>query len=146
MRQPISKQDYLTVFKRDVWTCRYCGDAVFFTPVLKLLNELNPGHGYFHPNGKTGAVLDIFQWKWATVDHIIPVSHGGENILDNFVTACWKCNLTYRDIEIGKARPGLMSIVNRDMSWDGFSGLYTKISPRKDGWYKLLLAYEKENV
>lgn len=142
-RLPISKQDYLTVFRRDVWSCRYCGDAVFFTPLLKVLNELNPGHGYFHPNGKTGAVLDIFQWKWATVDHIIPVSAGGQNTLDNYVTACWKCNLTLSNRVEGKAKPEVKSINDQNMGWDGFSGLYLKLGP-KDTWYKLLAVYEAE--
>ena len=27
-----------------------------------------------------------------TVDHIISISHGGENDLDNLVPACWSCN------------------------------------------------------
>ncbi len=137
MRQSISKQHSITVFKRDAWTCRYCNSAVFFTPTLKLLDSLNPGHGYYHPNGKTGAVLDIFQWKWATIDHVIPVSRGGQNNLTNYVTACWKCNLTLNDKLEDKDKTQLLNSINKSMGWDGFSGLYLKLG-RKDAWYKLL--------
>ncbi len=143
MRQQISKLHYITVFRRDAWTCRYCNEAVFFTPVLKLLDALNPGHGYYHPNGKTGAVLYDFQWKWATVDHIVPVTHGGQNMLDNYVTACWKCNLTLNDKLEGKDKTKELHTINQNMGWDGFSGLYLKLGP-VDAWHKLIRMSDAE--
>jgi len=143
MRKTISKAEALVVFRRDAWSCRYCNDAVFFTPVLKILDSLNPGHGYYHAHGKTGAVLDIFQWKWATIDHIVPVSHGGKNTLDNYVTACWKCNLTLNDKFQDKSNAVILNVTNKNMGWDGFSGLYSKLGLR-DSWSKLFSMDDKE--
>ena len=34
------------------------------------------------------------------VDHIIPVSKGGENIMDNYITSCSKCNLGKSNVSL----------------------------------------------
>jgi hypothetical protein len=145
MREPISKLDSLIVFRRDAWSCRYCNDGVFFMPSLKILDSLNPGHGYYHAHGKTGAVLDVFQWKWATVDHIMPVAHGGQNALDNYVTACWRCNLMLSDSHEDKDKSVLLNEVNHNMAWDGFSGLYLQLGPN-DSWRKLISLSDDELI
>jgi len=56
----ISPKIRFEVFKRDNFTCRYCGRK---TPQVVL-----------------------------EVDHIIPVSKGGTDDMDNLVTSCWECN------------------------------------------------------
>ena len=52
------------IFKRDNWTCAYCGH---------------------HNNGKNDIILQV--------DHKIPISKGGSNNPENLITSCWKCNL-----------------------------------------------------
>lgn len=37
------------------------------------------------------------------VDHIVPVSRGGEDTLENLQLLCWKCNTTKGDRVEGKA-------------------------------------------
>ena len=140
MEEILSNKIRLKVWKRDCWTCRYCGNPVFFAPTLKLLNEINPNHGYYHSHGKNGKILSLFQWGWASVDHINPKSKGGKNSLDNYVTACWKCNLTFNDKtkKEGKAEPMPVSEIARNINWDGFSSLYPKLNKRKDEWTKIL--------
>ena len=59
-RKSISKKTRFEVFKRDSFTCRYCGTAAP-TAVLR-------------------------------IDHIQPVSKGGDNDLLNLITACFDCN------------------------------------------------------
>lgn len=49
--------------KRDNYTCQICGNSVFKEPNLLL-----------------------------EVDHIIPVSRGGETKAENLQTLCWRCN------------------------------------------------------
>jgi hypothetical protein len=56
------------VFKRDNFTCQYCGRNV----------------------KENGIKL--------CVDHVIPVSKGGQTISDNLTTACYDCNLGKKDI------------------------------------------------
>jgi len=59
-RKPIGKKVRFEVFKRDSFTCQYCG------------------------KGTPHVVLEL--------DHIIPVSKGGDNNIINLVTACFDCN------------------------------------------------------
>ncbi len=60
MLSAITPKIRFEVFKRDDFTCRYCGRK---TPQVVL-----------------------------EVDHIVPVSKGGGNDIDNLVTSCWECN------------------------------------------------------
>ena len=60
-RQSIKKSVRFEVFKRDSFTCQYCGKAA------------------------PDVVLHV--------DHIKPVSRGGENDLLNLITSCADCNL-----------------------------------------------------
>src|SRR5574344_570940 len=60
-RQSIKKSVRFEVFKRDSFTCQYCG--------------------------KTAPDVVLH------VDHIKPVSKGGENDLLNLITSCADCNL-----------------------------------------------------
>lgn len=59
-RKAITKKLRFDVFKRDSFTCQYCGSVP--------------------PN----VVLEI--------DHINPVSLGGDNSIDNLITSCFECN------------------------------------------------------
>lgn len=59
-RKALSKSTRFEVFKRDAFTCQYCGA----TPPSVILH----------------------------VDHITAVAAGGDNSLDNLVTACQPCN------------------------------------------------------
>jgi hypothetical protein len=59
-RKPISKKVRFEIFKRDSFTCQYCGS---------------------HP---PSVILEP--------DHIHPISAGGDNSMDNLITACFDCN------------------------------------------------------
>ncbi len=58
-RKSLSKKIRFEVFKKDSFTCQYCGS----TP--------------------PSTVLEI--------DHINPVSLGGDNSIDNLITSCFDC-------------------------------------------------------
>jgi len=124
-RKSIPPKVQLAVWRRDNWHCRYCGKPVFYAPALKELNRLNLGHEYFHPNGKTGELLPLFQWQWASVDHVKPFSKEGSDEIENYVTACWECNLKYNDKKVGKGKPSPIEII--ESNWDGFYGLVQKL-------------------
>lgn len=62
---------------RDGWACRYCG-----CPVTA------PGQVGCHPNGDE----PLPGFRWATVDHVVPLSLGGTNALHNLALACAPCN------------------------------------------------------
>lgn len=60
-----SRYNYNKVYKRDRYTCQYCG----YSPTKH--NEFLPLH----------------------IDHVFPFVHGGSNKMDNLVVACQECNL-----------------------------------------------------
>ena len=59
-RTALSKKVRFEIFKRDNFTCAYCGTKP--------------------PN----TVLEV--------DHILPVSKGGKNLMENLITSCFDCN------------------------------------------------------
>jgi len=62
IRKAISKKIRVEVFKRDGYICGYCED------------------------GKRKKVTSL------AIDHIIPLRYGGFHGVENFITACRKCN------------------------------------------------------
>lgn len=67
-RKAIRKKDRFEIFKRDSFTCQYCGKSA------------------------PDVILEI--------DHIKPVSKGGDNELENLITSCQDCNAGKRDREL----------------------------------------------
>jgi 5-methylcytosine-specific restriction endonuclease McrA len=76
------------VAARSEWRCAYCG----FSLVASASRF-----------GMVGG---------ATIDHIVPRSHGGTDALENLVLACWGCNSSKcnRDIEEWRLRESLRRI------------------------------------
>lgn len=137
-RISIPKRLQMAVFYRDYWHCRYCLEPVFFNPTLKLLDKLSPGHGYYHPHGKTGDSLPLFQWYFASADHIRPVADGGENSLENLVTACWKCNLEKRDADPTKYPLLDVPLAKSGLCWDGLASIYQDLPVADPEWVSLI--------
>ena len=68
----IERFDRLQVFERDGWTCRRCGRTT------------DPDTSPFDPVSPT-------------VDHVVPLSKGGEHSLRNAQTLCLGCNSSKQD-------------------------------------------------
>ncbi len=74
------------VWKRDEWTCVYCG--------LKMKESYEAWQAQIK-KGRVKGEKKIKRSKHVpiTVDHIVPLSKGGEWSLENLATACKPCNL-----------------------------------------------------
>lgn len=70
--------DRVEVFERDAWTCYLCA------------KRLSPDASPFDPMS-------------ATVDHVVPMSKGGEHSLSNARTCCLGCNSAKGDLLLGDA-------------------------------------------
>lgn len=64
---------HLEVFERDKWLCHICGT---------LIDKYLRGDA----------------WMRATLDHVIPLSKGGEHTYENTKAAHWFCNMQKGDI------------------------------------------------
>jgi len=96
-RISIPKADQLHIFNRDNWTCKYCGDPVFFAPTLKLLEEKSPGHGYYQGHGKAGKMLSSLKAKnigFAVTSHLKITSETdvGQVLVEGLTLGSYKFN------------------------------------------------------
>ncbi len=128
MRKSIPKEMQLAVWNRDNWHCQYCGDAIFFSPSLKLLESMSPGHGYYDQHGKRGLMLKLLEDRCACCDHVDPVTKDGQSSLDNLIAACFSCNRKKSSGSMEKRVIDSHEIAARPKGWDGLASIYTKLS------------------
>lgn len=66
-----------TVYERDHGVCYICGCKCNFNDwSLSKIGRWTPGSAY------------------PTMDHVVPISKGGKDTLNNVRLACWKCNMS----------------------------------------------------
>jgi hypothetical protein len=122
-REP-SKVVTAQVFARDHYQCRYCGQRVILTAVMRLIARLYPDQFPYHPHWKTDATHPAFTTRSATLDHIQPIAGGGDPLAeDNLATACWTCNRRKGDLALNELHGGAL-VETHDTGWHGLSDLY----------------------
>jgi len=139
-RRTIPKALQFRVWSRDSWHCRYCLRPLFFAPTLRELERRAPAHGYYHRNGRDGAMLRLLQMGWASADHFVPVTDGGQNTEENLVAACMECNISRGDEPASSKARALKSIPPelRALHWDGFAAVYPALVAQPDEWCRLI--------
>jgi hypothetical protein len=111
------------VYARDHYHCRYCGERVILTAVMRLLARLYPEQFPYHPHWKADATHPAFISRSATLDHAHPIADGGDPLaLDNLVTACWNCNRRKGDLRLDEI--GWTLAEPLDTNWRGLTDLY----------------------
>lgn len=107
------------IFERDGWRCRFCGVSVVCRLARKVLLELFPEETHW-----VAAEYERHSALYATaasLDHVVPHSRGGNNEIDNLVTACYCCQFgrtQYTLEEVGFSDPR-----ERPPTVDGWDGL-----------------------
>ena len=87
-----SAGQYMEVFVRDGFIDRYSGRRLVFPGTLRLLSLLLLQEFPFHPNWKTDACHFAFWELFPTIDVIVPVSRGGLDREDNWVSTSMLLN------------------------------------------------------
>ena len=59
------------------------------------------------------------------MDHVLPVSKGGQNSIENYVTACWDCNLTLNDMVDMGIKRDIPIVLNTIGYEDNYQGDFT---------------------
>jgi len=89
------------VYTRDRYQCRYCGERVILTAVMRLVSRLYSDLFPYHPNWKADLTHPAFVSRSATLDHVHPIADGGDPLDPaNLVTACWGCNRRKGDLRL----------------------------------------------
>jgi hypothetical protein len=120
-RKYFSISEQRKIFQRDAYLCRYCGTRVIDEKILKTMETLL-GRDHFKASGNSNAERHgvVFFFR-ATVDHVLPISSGGQTTFENGVTSCWNCNYgkytaLLEQMNIIDPRD---TIFDRELGWDG---------------------------
>lgn len=132
----------IRAWRKSYWHCRYCCEPMFFAPTLGQLEKLNPNHAYYHPHGKSGPMLDLFQYGWATIHQkatavpATPINPYG----DGSVSCCWKCNSSRStsDTRDTLTPEALAERVNT--RWDGLVLLHPRLPNANASWIAAIKA------
>jgi len=96
--------DFMRVFVRDGFIDRYSGERLIFPPVLRVLSSVLPEDFPYHPNWKTDVTHPAYWQVAATIDHYVPVTHGGADDETNWVTTSMAHNqakMNWMLVELG---------------------------------------------
>lgn len=103
-------------YRRDRYTCRYCGRQTVHRDVLKLLSGALPGALPYRNGQWTPLEEHIVYWTYSTsTEHHLPLARGGTNERSNIVTTCYQCNDVKNDYLI------------EELGW-------TLLPPANSGW------------
>jgi HNH endonuclease len=138
-RLAIKETQALQVWTADRWTCRYCEELVFFPPAFRAMASRFGNHGYYHSNWKADHSPLLIR-RGASVDHVVAVTRGGAHAMENFVTACWECNLKKGNDEGWLPKPQALGT-----TWDGLLAVFKGLAAEgSDGserrWLKAILS------
>ena len=108
------------IYARDRFHCRYCGERVILTPVMRRISRIFPEEFPYHSNWKADSTHPAYVSRSATLDHVEPIAAGGDPLdEENLVTACWGCNRRKGDLLLDDIGWKLIHIT--DSRWAGRS-------------------------
>lgn len=125
-KRTYTKADMLTIFLRDHFIDRYSGEKLIFPPVLRLLSEIYPNEFPFHPNWRFNECHPAYWDLFPTIDHIVPVTRGGTNNIENLITTSMKrnsakSNFTLEELNWKLSTPSISE------EWDGKLNWFIKM-------------------
>lgn len=124
----------MDVFTRDGFIDRYSGQKLVFPGTLRLLSWLVPEAFPFQSNWKSDSCHFAYYELFPTIDHRVPVSRGGADHFDNWVTTSMlrnaaKTNFTVEELAWTVHAPGRLE------DWDGLTGWFLRQwEARPDIW------------
>jgi hypothetical protein len=120
---------------RDGFVCFYCGQRLVFPATLRVISGLLKKEFPFHPNWKTSDCHRAYPELSPTVDHRDPVTRDGLDVVENFVTACWRCNSTKSNWTLKEL--GRSNKPNSDSKkWDGLTNWFLEFVESRQGFLK----------
>ena len=115
----------MRVFVRDGFIDRYSGARLIFPGTLRLIATIFPTEFPFHNNWRTDACHFAFYELFPTIDHLIPVSRGGADCEDNWVSTSMVRNAAKANFTIEELGWRLLPLGNIS-EWDGLTGWFLR--------------------
>lgn len=114
------------IYRRDSFTCWYCGTRTIPEPVLRTLSLLFPEELPWHANWKVTETHPAYFTLTSSCDHLLAgTRHGEWGGEENLVTACARCNYSkssYTLEELGWETP-----ISRPSPWMGLTDVYSAL-------------------
>jgi hypothetical protein len=112
----------MSVFWRDGFIDRYSGRRLVFPGTLRLLSMMLPEHFPYHKNWRTDACHIAFWELFPTIDHVVPVSRGGADTDENWVSTSMlrnsaKAGFLLEELGWTLCPPGLLQDWNGLTAW-----------------------------
>jgi hypothetical protein len=85
-KRQYSKYQMCKIFLRDGFIDRYSGDKLLFPGLIKILTIELPDIFKYHRNWKMSDTHMIYWDLFPTVDHLLPIARGGQDIESNWIT------------------------------------------------------------
>jgi len=124
-RPGVSRELAVEVFRRDCWTCRYCGAKTVPIPVLLVLSSLYPERFPHYPDWREGQVHPAYLLISTSMDHVRPDAQGaGWRDPANLVTACWLCHAGKAGFTLEEVGWEPLSAADVASDWDGLTAGY----------------------
>ena len=115
----------LKVFISDGFIDRYSGNKLIFPPVFRIISKEIPDSFPFHQNWKVSETHIAYWELLPTIDHVIPITRGGEDEDDNWVSTSQlknsiKSNWLLEELDWELHKKGDIK------EWDGLIGWFEK--------------------
>ena len=140
-----TKTQQMEQFFKDGFIDRYFGTKLINPGMLRILSEKLPGKFTFQSNGETYESYVIYRDFQPSLDHIVPISRGGEDDLSNWATTSVKGNSAKSIYTLEQLNWQLYP--KGDIhEWDGLSGIFISLIEKDsklkqingvNGWYNV---------
>ena len=110
----------MRVFLRDGFRDRYSGRRLIFPGTLRLLSKILPDEFPVHRNWKMSETHSVFWELFPTVDHLVPITRGGADVEENWITTSMLRNSAKSSWTIEELGWSLLPI-DCDPDWDGLT-------------------------
>lgn len=159
VRKPIPIALQVAVYFRDGWLCSLCRRPTIFPFALKHLAAIVEGStpvrplAYYNANWRRDSA-PLLDELGACIDHVEALAKGGAHVIENFATACARCNAR----KSSRAKEEFLKISQpwrvkskhgEPKHWDGLSSVFVTLARQsKDpltaserAWLRELEAY-----
>lgn len=134
-KRKYSKYEMCKVFLRDGSIDRYSSDKLLFPGLIKLLSIEFPHIFKYHTNWKMTETHTVYWELFPTIDHLIPIARGGQDIESNWITTSMirnsaKSNWTLEELNWRLHDSGKLDI------WDGLTNCFLDLTNKNQLYEK----------
>jgi len=148
----MTERQVTAIMVRDGFIDRYTGLPVWHPGALKLLSEVMPDLLPWHPHGRLDECHEIFWDLSPSRDHVEPLTRGGDDHLENWVTTSWSKNTQKSNMSLVQVGWTLHPLGRLD-DWDGYLGWFIRqmeaasplaTSSYLNRWYRGAIAHLRD--